>query len=347
MMGVSPKGSFVAKADLLNIVEIAYHVELDDAAWLAALAEAVLPHLGEGFGVAAFEYYRPGESLPEVVQWCHLGIPKKLAALYPTIFQKMDPEIRQRPFRMGPCITGSQMMGLRHGFLDEPHMKQYAQKFGMYDSVWITAAEPSGRGCGFHAGRPRLTRASSAQIRQWGRIAAHLSNAVRLRHAMKVVRPGMAIPEPEAILDPSGKIHDATGEARSERARDLLRRAVRMIEKSRGPLRKKDPDKSLASWKALVDGRWSLVDQIEQNGQRYIVARENEPTAQGPDVLTKRQKEIVGYAQLGHHDKLIAYDLGISPSTVRVQLFKAKAKLGVRSRKELLEVCRRAAPNVR
>lgn len=332
----------MANADLMSIVEAAYRVDLEDAAWLAALAESVLPHLDDGFGVAAFEFYRQGDGLPEVVQRCHLGIPDKLAALYPTVFQTMDPEIRQRPFRMGPCITGSQMMGKRQGFLDEPHMKQYAQKFGMYDSFWITAAEPSGRGCGFHAGRSRLTRASPSQVRQWGRIAAHLSAAVRLRHTLKGLPPVRANAEPEAIFDPSGRLHDATGEARSEHARDLLRHAVLMLEKSRGHLRTDDPEKSLEIRKALVAGRWSLVDEIEQNGTRYIVARQNEPTAPGPALLSKREKEIVGYAQLGHHDKLIAYEMGIADSTVRVLMGRAKAKLGVRSRKELLEACRGA-----
>ncbi|RKH97817.1 LuxR family transcriptional regulator [Corallococcus sp. AB030] len=330
----------MAKADLLSIVEAAYRVDLGDATWVEGLAEAVLPHLDDGFGVAAFEYYRPGNGPPEVVQRYHLGIPDRLAEIYPTIFQTMDPEIRQRPFRMGPCITGSQMMGMRRGFLEEPHMKRFAQKFGMYDSFWITAAEPSGRGLGFHAGRTRLTRATTAQVQQWGRIAAHLSTAVRLRHALKGLPSGRAGAEPEAVFDPSGKLHDATGAARSEHARDLLKHAVLMLEKSRGPLRTKDPEKSLAIRKALIAGRWSLVDQIEQDGQRYIVARENEPTAPGPALLTKREKEIVGYAQLGHHDKLIAYELGIAPSTVRVLLGRAKEKLGVRSRKELLEVCR-------
>ncbi|NRD43299.1 helix-turn-helix transcriptional regulator [Corallococcus exiguus] len=332
----------MASADLLSIVEASYRVDLGDAAWLEGLAEAVLPHLDDGFGVAAFEFYRLGDGLPEVVQRCHLGIPDKLAALYPTVFQTMDPEIRQRPFRMGPCVTGSQMMGMRRGFLDEPHMKQYAQKFGMYDSLWITAAEPSGRGCGFHAGRSRLTRASPTQVQQWGRIAAHLSTAVRLRHALKGHPSGRA--DAEAVFDPNGKLHDAAGEARSEQARDLLRHAVLMLEKSRGPLRKKDPEKSLAIRKALVGGRWSLVDEIEQDGRRYVVARQNEPTAPGPALLSKREKEIVGYAQLGHHDKLIAYELGIAASTVRVLLGRAKEKLGVRSRKELLEACRGKAP---
>ncbi|RKH52685.1 LuxR family transcriptional regulator [Corallococcus sp. AB050B] len=333
----------MAKADLLSIVDVAYRVELEDAAWIAGIAEAVLPHLDDGFGVAAFEFYRPGNGLPEVVQRYHLGIPDKLEAIYPTVFQTMDPEIRQRPFRMGPCITGSQMMGMRRGFLDEPHMKRFAQKFGMYDSFWITAAEPSGRGIGFHAGRSRLARATTAQVQQWGRIAAHLSTAVRLRHALKGLPSGRPGAEPEAVFDPSGKIHDATGEARSAHARDLLKRAVLMLEKSRGPLRAKDPEKSLEIRQALIAGRWSLVDQIEQNGQRYIVARENEPTAPGPALLTKREKEIVAYAQLGHHDKLIAYDLGISPSTVRVLLRRAKVKLGVHTREELLEACRGTA----
>jgi DNA-binding CsgD family transcriptional regulator len=164
-----------------------------------------------------------------------------------------------------------------------------------------------------------------------------------LRHALKGLPSGRATADPEAIFDPNGKIHDATGEARSQQARELLRHAVLMLEKSRGPLRTKDPEKSLEIRKALVAGRWSLVDQIEQNGERYIVARQNEPTAPGPALLSKREKEVVGYAQLGHHDKLIAYELGISASTVRVLFGRAKAKLGVRSRKELLEVCRSAA----
>jgi DNA-binding CsgD family transcriptional regulator len=334
----------MAKADLIGILDAAYREDLDDHAWLAGLAAAVFPHLDEGFGVHAFEFYRPGDGLPVIVQRCHLGIPAKLAAIYPTIFQTMDPEIRQRPFRMGPCISGSQMMGMGRGFLDEPLMKRYAQTFGMYDSLWITAAEPSGRGCGFHAGRPRITRVSAAQVQRWGRIAAHLANAVRLRHnKRKESMAGQAGAEPEAILDPSGQIQDATGEARSKQARELLVDAVQMLEESRGPLRTKDPEKALEIRKALVGGRWSLVDRIEKNGQRYIVARENEPIASGPELLSEREKEVVAYALLGHHDKLIAYAMGISDTTVRVLFGRAKKKLGVKTREDLLEHCRRAA----
>src|SRR5205814_2205879 len=101
---------------------------------------------------------------------------------------------------------------------------------------------------------------------------------------------------------------------------DLLRRAVRFLEKSRGPMRRADPDKSLAGRKVLVAGRWSLIDQVESDGRRYIVARENEPPALGPESLTAREKQVIGYAKLGHHSKLIAYELGVADSTVRVLL---------------------------
>jgi hypothetical protein len=94
-----------AKRDLLQIVEVAYDLEASDQAWLEELAKSVQPHLDAGFGVAAFEYYRPEGALPQIVHRCHLGIPEPLAMLYPRIFDTMDPEIRQRPFRLGPCVA--------------------------------------------------------------------------------------------------------------------------------------------------------------------------------------------------------------------------------------------------
>jgi DNA-binding CsgD family transcriptional regulator len=320
---------------LLDVIEAAYRVESSDAAWLESLAVAARPHLDEGFGVAAFEYYKPEGALPQIVQHFHLGIPDKLEAIYHTVFQTMDPEIRLRPFRLGPCISGSQLMGMRQDFKDQAHMKRFVQNFGMYDSVWITAAEPSGYGIGFHAGRAKIGWVTPPQVERWGRIAAHLSSAVRLRRLLR--SRGETEEQPEAVLEPSGKVRDASGPARTSAARDLLRQAVVSLEKSRGPMRMTDPDRSLAIRKALIGGRWSLVDQVDLDNRRYIVARQNAPQAAGPESLTPRERQILGYAKLGHHNKLIAYELGIADSTVRVLLARAAAKVGVRTREELVE----------
>jgi len=130
---------------------------------LKRLAEAARPNLDDGFGLNAFESHRPAGGLRQILQRHHLGVPDELAQLQPCVVQEMDPEVRQRPFWMGPCVSGSQLTGRRQEFRDDPLMKGYAQTFGMFDSIWITVAEPSGRGVGFHAGRHKIAWPSPIQ----------------------------------------------------------------------------------------------------------------------------------------------------------------------------------------
>jgi DNA-binding NarL/FixJ family response regulator len=54
----------------------------------------------------------------------------------------------------------------------------------------------------------------------------------------------------------------------------------------------------------------------------------------------------VGYVALGHSTKLIAYELGISDSTVRVFLSRAMLRLGVASRDALVAKVMTAAAGV-
>lgn len=325
--------------DLLAVIEAAYRVDAPDDVWLEGLAAASRPHLDRGFGLCAFEFQLTDDGSPNVLQSYQLGIPTGLSEVYETVFEEMDPELRKKPFRMGPCISGSQLLGMRKEFRDHPYMKRYAQQYGMYDSIWITAAEPTGRGCAIHAGRAKVGWASPQLTKTWGRLAAHLAAAARLRHMLKTLRLQGSAPPAEAILDPRGRVHEAKGLANDKAALEHLRGAVLTLERSRGSMRFKDPDQALANWKALIAGRWTLVDQIEEGGRRYILARQNDPVAPGPESLTAREKQVIGYAKLGHHNKLIAYELGIADATVRVLMARAAAKLGVRTREELVAAC--------
>jgi DNA-binding CsgD family transcriptional regulator len=322
------------RLDLLRVVEAAYEVESTHEEWLKNVAEAVRPHLDDTFGLAAFEFVRTGDEPPTILQSQHLWMPEPLAAIYPRMFAGMSPELRVRPFRLGPCVSGSEMMNMKAEFANLPQMKDGLQKFGIFDSIWITATDPMGRGCGFHAGRKVIAWTKPGEKRIWGQLAAHLASAVRLRYRM---REGEGRTPLAAVFDPSGKLHDATGEAQEAAARGTLRDAVLMIEKARGRQRQEAPTQALGSWQALVAGKWTLVDQVELDGRRYVVARENEPRASGPRALSARERQVLGYARLGHHDKLIAYELGITDSTVRVLMARAKSKLGVKTRAELLK----------
>jgi len=62
----------------------------------------------------------------------------------------------------------------------------------------------------------------------------------------------------------------------------------------------------------------------------------NRAPSLGASALTPREKQIIEQAKLGHRNKVIAYELGIADSTVRVLLARAAAKIGAPGREELL-----------
>jgi|SRR5690606_21662387 len=83
--------------------------------------------------------------------------------------------------------------------------------------------------------------------------------------------------------------------------------------------------------------RWTLIEQFEHEGFCYRFSRRPvEHTHSGPR-LTSREREALNYAHRGYNNKLIARALGVAPSTVGVLLFRAAAKVGAKSRLELLQ----------
>lgn len=87
-----------------------------------------------------------------------------------------------------------------------------------------------------------------------------------------------------------------------------------------------------------MDGRWSLVDRIERDGRRYVLARRNAPDVRDPKALTERERAVVAFAALGHQNKLIAYALGLGlcPSAIATELASARRKLRFASRAALV-----------
>lgn len=81
---------------------------------------------------------------------------------------------------------------------------------------------------------------------------------------------------------------------------------------------------------------WTVVDQFVRDGFFYRLVRR--PIAEEVRAvrLTRREQQALAYAEDGHTNKSIAYALGLAPSTVGVLLFRAAAKMGVKSRRELL-----------
>jgi DNA-binding NarL/FixJ family response regulator len=118
-------------------------------------------------------------------------------------------------------------------------------------------------------------------------------------------------------------------------ARQRIRAAASSLDSLRTQ-RRREGRGALDAWHPSTNGRWTLVDEFEEGGRRYIVARENEVQACGVERLTNRERQVVLHAALGFTNKEIAHALGISDTTVRVLMSRAAVRLGVRSRDELL-----------
>jgi DNA-binding NarL/FixJ family response regulator len=103
--------------------------------------------------------------------------------------------------------------------------------------------------------------------------------------------------------------------------------------------RKKADDQRAAirRWKSFVADRWTMLDHFESDGKRFVLAMENRPKPPSLGLLSQRERQVLSRALRGSENKTIAADLGLAPSTVRVLLARAAAKIGARSRKDLIE----------
>jgi DNA-binding NarL/FixJ family response regulator len=132
-------------------------------------------------------------------------------------------------------------------------------------------------------------------------------------------------------LNPDGRVAHAEKPAQGKLALSALSHGARAQDRARGSLRRRDSDEALAIWEGLIAGRWSLVDHVDSDGRRYLLAHRNDPRA--PDVrgLTLRERQVLGYVAAGHSNKVIAYELGLTQSTVGGHLARARRKLNLPS----------------
>jgi len=164
------------------------------------------------------------------------------------------------------------------------------------------------------------------------RIAAHLEGGTRLR-----MRPDLSI---AAVLRPDGRLVDATHDGLAQR-RDQLAREVQAIEHARHRKERSDPD-AIKHWRALVDGAYTVVPRQVggASSRREYLLVNNGPLARRDARLGKREAEVVRQVARGSTQKEVAYSLGISEGSVSAALERARVRLGLASRLELVRVVR-------
>jgi DNA-binding CsgD family transcriptional regulator len=225
-----------------------------------------------------------------------------------------------------------------HGGPEMRPMHEAMAALGYPDSMGINGIDPVGTGVFISLWWADPAKLPAEETATLARMAHHLSAAhrcrVRLRQSQTSRERLDAAEGAEAILDAKRRVVHAAGAARERDAQaDLIQTATA---RDQARARRGDAARGLDQWRPLTRARWTLVDQFETNGARYVVARENQPSVRGLAALSERERQAVAYVAMGQTTKEAAYVLGISDVTVRVLLRRAATKLGVRTRAQLL-----------
>lgn len=332
--GLSGPRKDPSAADLMKILGALYRVEQPRNAWFSGVLQAVASTLERDVWVAGVLYDVSDGTKLRVDAIDGVDLPP--GWLQAGIEMNRDPRLAHAiiaGYRSILCATLPEL-----GTVDPPAMRtarrDYYGAVNMRGQTAINGLDCSGRGCCLYLLSRTPAGLSDSKRELFSRIATHLSTAYRLQRRLSRGEPSRSA-EVEAVLKPNGDIEHAEAGAQEPPARQALKLAVRQREGTRSS-EPRDAGGVLRKWKGLVAARWTLVDDYESRGQRYVLARENAPAPSGPAQLSSREQQVAALAALGRSNKLISYELGLAHSTVRVLVARACAKLAVPSRSELV-----------
>jgi DNA-binding CsgD family transcriptional regulator len=332
-------------ARLLEFLEAVYAVERPDEEWLLGALGALSSVCGEDHKYLAFCYDASNAENLKVWSACRLADNPEPAMywVWGKFLEIANETFVRATFRS--LLFGCARQG---AFEYVAPLLEVREQLGQGDFLYLNALDPSGKGCLLTVGFRQQEYVPDAKAGAlFKRMASHLSAAYRIRRRLS--SEGTATPSldrcggrAEAILDGSGRLLHAEGPARAQSSRDKIRNAALAIDSARSATNRSRGFSALDGWHPLMAARWTLVEQFESDGRRYIVACENQVEAPGFHTLTDRERQIVVHAAFGMTNKEIAYTLGVSHTTVRVLMARAARRLGVERREALL-----AHPSIR
>ena len=332
--------------DPVSVIEAAYQMHANNERWMEGILEQAQPDLDAGMGTVMFEVIRDpieGTSVGDVVT--HRVEIEDAAERIIRLNQVLSEQAATTAYSPDMIYGSSseRTADLIDDFREDPYYKQYAHPVGVYDLCGTLITDPSGTQLVIAAPLPDLGTTTPEERRRWERLSAHIAAGYRLRRQLD--QPAVDIDRAleqgnvDAVLTSQGTLEQAASQAvKQPEMRAEFERAAQSIDRARGGKRRSDPEQAVEMWKGLVSGEYSLVEHVDTDGRRFLLARKNAPDAAKPRALTRRERQVVHFVALGHSNQLIAYELGLNASTISTLLSQALSKLQLDSRLELIKL---------
>jgi DNA-binding CsgD family transcriptional regulator len=317
---------------VLQVVEHAYDVEVSTATWLESIRRAAERAFEDHVAVQAYTFDVTAEGRFRVND---IASEPFWAELLERAHTHADPSTIRSIYLGGSVRNVRQILAGRE---DDPGYRECVRS-GIQEITLSLGMDPGGRGCALVFLQQEARRLSRGTRQALERISAHLASARRLRGSLDAGSSSdQVLAEADAVLSGDGAVLHAERDARDPEARRALREAARRMVRARCRGQGASPDEVLGLWRALVDGRWSLIERFESDGRRVLVARQNPPPARKHRALSEQEQKVVALLALGHSVKLCAYELGRAESTTSEIARSALRKMGLGSRAELMEL---------
>lgn len=325
--------------DPIALIERAYELDRPDGDWLARLVDAAAPGLGNAIGTSGTLWDLSTTGGPVTPLACASTQPE-LLTLDSIIYGEIGDAAPQYYTHVPTFSTASALQG---DAVVERILRRCSAALGqeLRDISGILVGDGRRTGVAITAFAAAQLRFTERHQRRFHRLALHIGAALRLRAS---AREGVWR-APDAVLDALGRTIHAEPAAQSKSARDALAEAVRAIDRARGALRRRAPDEAIDLWRALVAGRWTVVDWIDSDGRRLLVAHVNAIGARDPRSLSERERQVAEFLMHGRSNSEISYALGLGTGTVSRIARIALRKLGRARRADLARIF--GAPELR
>jgi DNA-binding CsgD family transcriptional regulator len=314
-------------SDPISVIEAAYCLDAGDN-WLKLVADSAVRAFGFEQGVVATVF-------DASKAWVQLG-QIELRGVSPAVAGMLLDRPSDTPREQFAAFLRVPRVGsVLNEPLTEPLYRADFEAHGIGDVFAVNAGDPTGLGC-MLLFPDRVRKYPPRRLHTWRCLAAHIAAGNRLRRKLERVLQEQLSPTStaEAVLSRNGRVEHAESAAKGRAARAALQEALVRIERARARLQ--SPEEATELWSGLVSGRWSIVETFDRDGKEYYLAHRNDPELAPERALTQRERQVLAYANLGQSNKLIAYSLGLSPSSVATLLTRARRKLGAEAVRRLV-----------
>ena len=312
----------MGQGTLRGIVEAAYRLATPRSRWLEGLAWSAEDALGEGTGTVALVVDATDVRCPRVVDYASTrsirGIDRVVASAFAGFEPEFVKESRER--------TAAASMATEGDVMEQVGTRLWLDAFGARDMLTLMAMDPTGVGVLTAINLAEPARKGARRSTSLAQLSAHILGAYHLREQSPA--------EDDAVFHADGDVVRASDAVREAGVLGDLTNAVRALGALRGT--RSDDVRALDRFTSRVDATWSVVAEVDDGADRWVVAKRNPSTVLPlPGSLSQRETQVMSLLLLGRTQKVVAYELGIAHSTVRVLVSRALTKVGAKNVEEV------------